>query len=128
MLTELGSQVSRLWARVEQLETENAETESRECGTESREQRLERNNCIEQGSAKVIKGSKVTENYSVEQNKEAENKQGKKQRGDVDTTYQARSGSEQCQSIRAWGREETGCIERRVQYGWRLVEGQAKYI
>ncbi len=120
ILTELGRQVSGLMQRVEELETENAELKA-----ENKELRglLER-----QGKAKASKAPKFSKNYSVEQNQgQQKGKRGKQATGRRPHSIKLELADEHV-SIYESGVLATACVERRVQYGWRLVDGQAKYI
>lgn len=120
VLTELGGQVSRLMARVEQLERENTELEA--------ENKELRERLHQQGNAKASKPPKFSENYSVGHN------QGKRKskRGQQSTGRRPHSIKLDLADAHIDMYEpnvaQSGCVERRVQYGWRLVEGQAKYI
>ena len=127
VLTELGSQVSRLTARVEQLETENAELKAENAELKAENKGL-KELLHQQGSAKSSKAPKFTENYSVEQNQgKRKSKRGKQATGRRPHHIKLDLVDEHV-NLYEHGVEKTGCIERRVQYGWRLVEGQAKYI
>ena len=120
VLTDLGRQVSRLMARVEQLEAENAELKAE--NTELREL------LHQQGSAKASTAPKFTENYSVEQNQgKRKSKRGKQSTGRRPHSVKLDLVNEH---INLYEQDvlKTACVERRVQYGWRLVNGQARYI
>jgi len=127
VLTELGGQVSRLTARVEQLETENTELKAENAELKAENKGL-RELLHQQGSAKSSKAPKFTENYSVEQHKgKRKSKRGKQATGRRPHHVKLDLVDEHVNLYES-GVVQAGCIERRVQYGWRLVEGQAKYI
>ena len=127
VLGELGRQVSSLTARVEQLETENAELKAENAELEAENKGL-RELLHKQGSAKSSKPPKFSENYSVEQNKgKRKSKRGKQSTGRRPHHIKLDLADEH---INIYEKDvlKTACVERRVQYGWRLEGGQAKYI
>jgi hypothetical protein len=120
VLTELGSQVSSLTSRVEQLKSENAALKAENAALKAL--------LHEQGSAKSSKAPKFSENYSVEQNKgKVKSKRGKQATGRRPHHIKLDLVDEHV-NLYEPRVAKTDCIERRVQYGWRLVAGQAKYI
>ena len=127
VLTELGRQVSGLMKRVEQLEQENAALKSENAELKAEDKEL-RGLLHEQGNGKASKVPKFTENYSVEQN---QGKQ-KSKRGEQSTGRRPHSIrldlADRHVNLYEPDVARSVCIERRVQYGWRLVGGQAQYI
>ena len=127
VLTELGRQVSGLMKRVEQLERENAALKSENAALKAENKEL-RGLLHEQGSGKASKAPKFTENYSVEQNRGKR----KSKRGEQSTGRRPHSIkldlADRHVNLYEPDVARSVCIERRVQYGWRLVGGQAQYI
>ncbi|MEL6491237.1 MAG: transposase [Cyanobacteria bacterium J06621_3] len=127
ILAELGQQVSGLMKRVETLETENAELKAGNAELKAENKEL-RERLNRQGKAKASKVPKFSKNYSVEQNQgKQKSKRGKQATGRRRHSIKLELVDEHV-NIYEPGISETVCIERRVQYGWRLVGGQAKYI
>ena len=127
ILTELGQQVSALTQRVEELERENAElkAENAELKAENKELRELLN---QQGQAKASKAPKFSQDYSVERNRgKRKGKRGKQATGRRPHGIKLELADEHL-SLYESGVSKSACVERGVQYGWRLVEGQAKYI
>ncbi|MEO0377655.1 MAG: transposase [Cyanobacteria bacterium P01_A01_bin.17] len=127
ILTELGQQVSGLTKRVEELEKENAElkAENAELKTENKELR---ELLHQQGKAKASKVPKFSKDYSVEHNQgKRKSKRGKQATGRRPHNLKLELVDEHV-LIYEPDVSETACVERGVQYGWRLVEGQARYI
>ena len=127
ILTELSRQVSGLTERVKDLETENAalKAENAELKAENRDlKELLR----KQGNAKASKAPTFSENYSVEQNKgKQKSKRGKQSTGRRPHSIKLELVDKHIK-IYEQGVPQARCVERRVQYGWRLIEGQAQYI
>ena len=120
VLTELGRRVSGLMECVEQLEAENAALKA--------ENKELRGLLHQQGSAKSSKPPRFSENYSVNKNQgKRKSKRGKQSTGRRPHSIKLELSDEQVK-IYEKGVPQTACVERRVQYGWRLIEGQAKYI
>ena len=127
VLTALGQQVSGLLERVEHLERENAALKSENTELKAENKAL-RELLHKQGSTKAAKGPKFTENYSVEQNKgKRRSKRGKQSTGRRPHHIKLDLADEQV-NLYEPNVPKSACVERRVQYGWRLVAGQAKYI
>ena len=134
ILTELGQQVSALTHRVEELEGENAElkAENAELKAENAELKAENKELREllhqQGQTKASKAPKFSQDYSVERNQgKRKGKRGKQATGRRPHGIKLELADEHI-SLYEPGVSKTACIERRVQYGWRLVGGAAKYI
>lgn len=120
ILTELGHQVSQLTKRIEQLEQEN--TELRAENKELREL-LE-----EQGKSKSATSPKFTKNYSVDKNKgKRKSKRGKQSTGRRPHSIKLDLVDQHIYLYEP-GVPKRECVERRVQYGWRLMAGQAQYV
>ena len=120
ILTELGQQVSRLTKRVEELESENADLKAE--NAELKEL------LHQQGKAKASKAPKFGKDYSVERNQgKRKSKRGKQATGRRPHHLKQELASEHV-TIYEPRVSKMACVERGVQYGWRLVEGQAKYI
>ena len=112
--------MTRLTERVEQLETENAELKVESKGLKEL--------LHQQGSARSSKPPKFSENYSVEQNQgKRKSKRGKQSTGRRPQYIKLELVDEHVYLYES-GVAQSACSERRVQYGWRLVDGQAKYI
>lgn len=127
ILTELGQQVSGLMQRVEELETENAELKAENVELKAENKEL-RERLHQQGAAKASKAPKFSENYSVEQNQgKPKSKRGKQATGRRPHSIKLELADEHVK-IYEPGVSETACVERGVQYGWRLVGGAARYI
>jgi transposase len=127
VLIDLGRPVSGLVERVEHLERENAELKAENAKLKTENKEL-RGLLHQQGSAKASKAPKFTENYSVEQNQgKRKSKRGKQSTGRRPHSIKLDLVDEQV-NIYEPDVPRSSCVERRVQYGWRLVEGQAKYI
>ncbi|MGB3788367.1 MAG: transposase [Phormidesmis sp.] len=127
VLTELGLKVSRLTERVESLESENTELKSENAELKAENEEL-RGLLHQQGSAKSSKAPRFSENYSVEQNQgKRKSKRGQQSTGRRPHRVKLELVDEHI-NLYEQGVVKTACVERRVQYGWRLVEGQAKYI
>lgn len=127
ILTELGQQVSGLTKCVEELERENAElkAENAELKTENKELR---ELLHQQGKSKAAKAPKFSKDYSVEQNQgKRKSKRGKQATGRRPHHIKLELVDEHV-TIYESGVSKTACVERGVQYGWRLVGGAAKYI
>lgn len=112
-VSSLGEQVSVLTGRVKELETENAEL---------------RGLLKKQGANKASKAPKFRENYSVEKNKS----KGKSKRGKQSTGRRPQNSKlalvDEHVAVYTPGVAASSCVERRLQYGWRLIDGQAQYI
>lgn len=127
ILTEIGQQVSGLMHRVEELETENAELKAENAKLKAENKEL-REVLHQQGQAKASKAPKFSENYSVERNQgKPKSKRGKQATGRRPHHIKLALVDEHV-AIYEPGVLETACVERGVQYGWRLVGGQARYI
>ena len=113
LLTELGRQISVLAERVPELEAENQWLKAM----------LQR-----QGEKKGAKAPKFRENYSVDKNQgEQKSKRGRKTTGRRAQNVKLDWVSEHV-TVYEQGVPESLCIERRLQYGWRFIDRQAKYI
>ncbi|MGD1865795.1 MAG: transposase [Phormidesmis sp.] len=127
ILAELGQQVSGLMKRVEELETENAELKAENAELKAENKEL-RELLDQQGKAKASKAPTFSENYSVEQNQgRRKSKRGKQSTGRRPHRIKLELVDEHV-TIYELGVSEAACVERGVQYGWRLVGGAAKYI
>ncbi|MEL7067890.1 MAG: transposase [Cyanobacteria bacterium J06581_3] len=141
ILAELGQQVSGLMQRVEKLEAENAElkaenaelkAENAELKAENAELKAEnkalRELLNQQGKAKASKTPTFSEDYSVERNQgKPKSKRGKQATGRRPHHLKLELVDKHV-TLYEPGVSQTACVERGVQYGWRLVGGQAKYI
>ncbi|MGD1900260.1 MAG: hypothetical protein ACFB16_25380, partial [Phormidesmis sp.] len=120
ILTELGQQVSGLMQRVKELETENAELQAANKSLRDRPH--------QQGHAKASKSPKFSQDYSVEHNQgKSKSKRGKQATGRR-THHLMLELVDEHVTLYEPGVSETACVERGVQYGWRLVGGAATYI
>jgi hypothetical protein len=120
ILTELGRQIVGLTERVECLENENATLKAENANLKGL--------LHQQGQAKSSKAPTFSENYSVEQNKgKRKSKRGQQSTGRRPHSIKLELADEHIH-LYAPGEPKTACVERRVQYGWRFVDGQAKYI
>ncbi|MGB3790990.1 MAG: transposase [Phormidesmis sp.] len=127
VLTELGRQVSGLMERVEHLEQENGELKSENAKLKAENQEL-RELLHQRGSAKASKAPTFRENYSVEQNQgKRKSKRGKQSTGRRPHRIKLDLADGHVKLYEP-NVARSACIERRVQYGWRLVGGQAQYI
>ena len=127
ILTDLCQQVSGLTKRVEELENENAELKAENAELKAENTEL-RELLHQQGKAKASKAPKFSKDYSVEHNQgKRKSKRGKQATGRRPHHIKLEL-VDQHVKIYEPGVSETGCVERGVQYGWRLVGGQAKYI
>jgi transposase len=127
VLTELGRQVSSLSERVSNLESENAGLKVENAALKAENKKLKAV-LHEQGQAKTSKAPKVSENYSVEHHAgKRKSKRGKQATGRR-PHEEKRAAVDQHVTLYEANVPEALCVERRVQYGWRLVAGQAQYL
>lgn len=127
LLVELGRKLSVLTERVETVEAENQalKTENQALRAENRALKALLH---QQGDAKSSKAPKFTENYSVDKHKgKQKSKRGKQATGRraQDSKLELVAGDV---DVYEQGVPKSRCVERRVQYGWRLIDGQARYI
>ena len=127
LLLELGRKISVLTERVETLESENAELRAE--NAELRAENVELQKLLhQQGEQKSAKAPSFSENYSVDKNQgEAKSKRGQKATGRRPQSEKLGFVQGHVQVYEA-GVSKTACVERRVQYGWRFIEGQARYV
>lgn len=127
ILTELGQQVSGLMQRVEKLETENAELKAENAELKAENKEL-RELLHQQGQAKASKAPTFSKDYSVEQNRgKPKSKRGKKATGRRPHRIKLELVDAHV-TIYEPGVSKRACVERGVQYGWRIVGGEARYI
>lgn len=127
LLLELGRKLSVLTERVETLASENQALK-----VENKRLKAENKGFRElfhqQGESKSAKTPIFTKNYSVDKNQgKQKSKRGKKATGRRRQADKLElvAGHE---NLYEAGVPKAACVERRVQYGWRFIEGQAKYV
>lgn len=113
LFAELGYQISELMERVQALETENQELKAL---------------LKKQGAGKASKAPTFTENYSVDKNKgKKKSKRGRKSTGRRSQSIKLELVNKHI-NVYEIGVPQSSCVERRVQFGWRIIEGQAQYV
>jgi len=113
LFAELGHQISVLMERVQALEAENHKLKEL---------------LKKQGTGKGSKAPIFAENYSVERNQgEGKSKRGRQSTGRRSQSIKLELVSEHI-NVYETGVSQSSCVERRVQFGWRFIKGQATYV